>query len=81
MKNNNLKDSSLLNAGLSLSSQSLDETNEFNGIGEEGIPRSGSLPDMSSCGQSENSEPWQASRTKKVCISIFFYFYQFGTYF
>lgn len=72
MKNNNLKDGSLLNAGLSLSSQSLNETNEFNGISEEGIPRSESLPDMSSCGQSENSETWQASRTKKVCMSILF---------
>ena len=68
MKNNNLKDGSLLNAGLSLSSQSLNETNEFNGISEEGIPRSESLPDMSSC---ENSETWQASKTKKVCISTF----------
>ncbi|XP_078372679.1 uncharacterized protein LOC144656323 isoform X3 [Oculina patagonica] len=65
MKNNNLRDDSLLNAGLSLSSQSLNETSEFNGIGEEGIPRSGSLPDMSSYGQSENSESWQTGRTKK----------------
>lgn len=71
MKNNNLKDDSLLNAGLSLSSQSLNETNDINGISEEGIPRSESLPDMSSCGQSENSETWQASKTKKVCISDF----------
>ena len=66
MRNNNLKDGSLLNAGLSLSTQSLNETNEFNGVSEEGIPRSESLPDMSSC---ENSETCQASRTKKVCIS------------
>ena len=73
MKNNNLKDGSLLNAGLSLSSQSLHESNGFNGISEEGIPRSESLPDMSSCGQSEDSETWQASRTKKVCICILFY--------
>lgn len=72
MKNNNLRDDSLLNAGLSLSSQSLNETSEFNGIGEEGIPRSGSLPDMSSYGQSEDSEFWQTSRTKKVCIFSFF---------
>ena len=71
MKNNNLKDGSLLNAGLSLSSQSLNETNEFNGISEEGIPRSESLPDMSSC---ENSETWQASRTKKVCISTLYFY-------
>ena len=72
MKNNNLKDDSLLNAGLSLSSQSLNETYiDVIGISEEGIPRSESLPDMSSCGQSENSETWQASRTKKVCISDF----------
>ena len=73
MKNNNLRDDSLLNAGLSLSSQSLNETSEFNGIAEEGIPRSGSLPDMSSYGQSDNSESWQASRTKKVCIFSFFF--------
>ena len=73
MKNNNFKDGSLLNAGLSLSSQSLDATNEFDGISEEGIPRSESLPDMSSCDQSENSETWQISRTKKVCISILFF--------
>ena len=65
--NNNLKEDSLLNAGLSISSQSLNDTNnEFDGIGEEGIPRSGSLPDMSCYGQSEDAETWQASGKKKV---------------
>ena len=67
MKNNNVKDDSLLNAGLSVSSQSLDETSDLNGIVEDGIPRSGSLPDISSYGQSEDSESWQVSKTKKVC--------------
>ena len=71
MKNNlKVRDDSLLNTGLSLSSQSLNDTSAFNGVGEEGIPRSGSLPDMSSYGQSENSDSWQ-TRTKKVCIFYF----------
>ena len=67
MKNNNLKQDTLLNAGLSVSSQSLNDTNEFNSINgaEVGIPRSGSLPDISNS-QSENSEDWPATRTKKV---------------
>ena len=67
MKSNNLKEGKLRNTGLSVSSQSLNDTSECNGIYEEGIPRSGSLPDMS-IGQSENSEYWQATRTTKVCV-------------
>lgn len=67
MKNNNLKEDKLLNAGLSVSSQSLNGTNEFNDIVEEGIPRSGSLPDIPTC-QLENSEEWQATRALKVCF-------------
>ena len=69
-KNNNHKDNMLLNAGLSISSQSLNEANEFNGVSTEKIPRSGSLPDISSY-QSENYEEWQVTTTLKVCFIIF----------
>ena len=65
MRNNNLKEGKLLNAGLSVSNQSLNDTSEFkNGVREEGIPRSGSLPEIN---QSDNLEDWQATRTTKVC--------------
>ena len=67
MKNNNLKGDKLLNAGLSVSSHSINDTNYINGTGEERIPRSGSLPDISNS-QSENSEDWQTNRTTKVCF-------------
>ena len=67
MKNNNLKEDKLLNAGLSVSSQSLDDTYMYEFNGGEGIPRSGSLPDIPTC-QLENSEEWQASRALKVCF-------------
>lgn len=69
MKNNNLKDEKLLNAGLSVSSQSLNDTNEFNGITEEGLPRSGSLPDIPTS-QLENSYEWQVTRATKVCYIL-----------
>ena len=61
MKINNLKEGHLLNAGLSISSQSLNNTDEF-GLSEEGISRSGSLPDMT-ISHSENSESWTTSGT------------------
>ena len=65
MRNNNLKEGKLLNAGLSVSNQSLNDTSDFkNGVREEGIPRSGSLPEIN---QSDNLEDWQATRTTKVC--------------
>lgn len=67
MKNNNVKEDKLLNAGLSVSSQSLNDTNDFYDIAEETIPRSGSLPDIPTC-QLENSEEWQATRALKVCF-------------
>ncbi|XP_068754572.1 uncharacterized protein [Montipora capricornis] len=69
-KNNNHKDNMLLNAGLSISSQSLDEANEFNGVSTEKIPRSGSLPDIYSSYQSENYEEWQVTTTLKNKDSI-----------
>lgn len=65
MKNSNMKDDNLLNNGLSVSSQSLDETYDLNGIADQGIPRSGSLPDMSTYMQPEDLGNWQASKTKK----------------
>lgn len=65
MKNSNIKDENLLNGRLSISSLSLDETNDSNGITDQGIPRSGSLPDMSSYVQPEDSGNWQASKSKK----------------
>ncbi|XP_068699292.1 uncharacterized protein [Montipora foliosa] len=68
-KNNNHKDNMLLNAGLSISSQSLDEANEFNGVSTEKIPRSGSLPDIYSSYQSENYEEWQVTTTLKGSYS------------
>lgn len=65
MRNNNLKEGKLLNAGLSVSNQSLNDTSDFkNGVREEGIQRSGSLPEIN---QSDNLEDWQATRTTKVC--------------
>lgn len=65
MRNNNLKEGKLLNAGLSVSNQSLNDSSEFkNGVREEGIPRSGSLPEIN---QSDNLEDWQGTRTTKVC--------------
>ena len=75
MRNNNLKEGKLLNAGLSVSNQSLNDTSDFkNGVREEGIQRSGSLPEIN---QSDNLEDWQATRTTKVCgylIKIVFSF-------
>ena len=65
MRNNNLKEGKLLNAGLSVSNQSLNDTSDFkNGVREEGIQRSGSLPEIN---QSDDLEDWQATRTTKVC--------------
>ncbi|XP_074627421.1 uncharacterized protein LOC141885401 isoform X5 [Acropora palmata] len=58
----------LLNAGLSLSSQSLHYENEINGSSEERITRSGSLPDIPTC-QVENSKEWQATRALKGSYS------------
>ena len=69
MRNNNLKEGKLLNAGLSVSNQSLNDTSDFkNGVREEGIQRSGSLPEIN---QSDNLEDWQATRTTKVCGYLF----------
>ena len=65
MRNNNLKEGKLLNAGLSVSNQSLNDSSDFkNGVREEGIQRSGSLPEIN---QSDNLEDWQGTRTTKVC--------------
>lgn len=58
MKNNNFKDGSFFNVGLSFLSQSLYESNGFNGISEEGIFRSEFFLDMFSCGQFEDLEIW-----------------------
>lgn len=71
MKNSNMKDDNLLNNGLSVSSQSLDETYDLSGIADQGIPRSGSLPDMSNYMQPEDLGNWQASKTKKVFTATF----------
>lgn len=78
MRNNNLKEGKLLNAGLSVSNQSLNDTSDFkNGVREEGIQRSGSLPEIN---QSDNLEDWQANRTTKVCgylINPWFWSYMY----
>ena len=71
-KNNSHTDKMLLNAGLSLSSQSLHDENEINGSSEERITRSGSLPDIQTC-QVENSKEWQATRALKVHTIVIVY--------
>lgn len=71
-KNNSLTDKMLLNAGLSLSSQSLHDENEINCSSEERITRSGSLPDIPTY-QVENSNEWQATRALKVHTIVIVY--------